>query len=405
MSDRLNIAMVAACPFPWPRGTPVRIHRMAEALAHRGHTVHVVTYHLGEPLTDPPFVVHRTPRVFTYRKTSPGPSLQKLAIVDPLLGSRLRQVLRRYPIDVVHAHHYESLLAALAVRRRGGPPVIYDAHTALESELGHYVPTSLRGVAANFGAWLDTILPRRAAHVIAVSEALRQRLVGSGAAAPDRITVVGNGVEQAHFELPLDRRTVVRSPETLIFTGNLAPYQGVDLLLQALRHVLDRRPSVRLLMVTDSSFAPYESVAADLGIRHAIDVVGGTFAELPHQLAKATIALNPRVRCHGIPMKVLNYLAAATPIVSFAGSAHDLEHARTAWIVPDGDVTAFADGVLTLLEHPDLARELGRSARDYSRTNLSWDHTASRVEEVYAKVLGRDTAIPPRLSGDMAART
>jgi glycosyltransferase involved in cell wall biosynthesis len=403
MSNHLNIAMVAACPFPWPRGTPVRIHRMAEALAHRGHTVHVVTYHLGEPLTDPPFVIHRTPRVRTYRKTSPGPSLQKLAIVDLLLGSRLRQVLRRYPIDVIHAHHYESLLVAQAVRRRGGPPVIYDAHTALESELGHYMPTSLRGMTANFGAWLDSILPQRAEHIIAVSEALRRRLVGSGAATPDRITVIGNGVEQSHFELSLDGRA--RAPETLIFTGNLAPYQGVDLLLQALRVVLDRRPSVRLLMVTDSSFAPYESVATELGIRHAIDVVTGSFAELPHQLAKATIALNPRIRCHGIPMKVLNYLAAATPIVSFAGSAHDLEHGRTAWIVPDGDVTAFADGVLTLLDHPDLARELGQTAREYSRANLSWDNTASRVEEVYAKVLGRDTAMPPRLSGDMAART
>jgi glycosyltransferase involved in cell wall biosynthesis len=392
MSRGLGIAMVAACPFPYPRGTPVRIHRMAEALARRGHRVHVVTYHLGQPLLDPPFEIHRTPRLPTYRKESPGPSLQKLAVVDLLLTWRLRQVLRRHPIDVIHAHHYEGLLAAAAANRHGGPPVIYDAHTALESELGHYLPRPLHHVATKAGTWLDAVLPRQATRVIVVSEALRQRLVGNGAVAPERVTVIGNGVEQAHFEVPADRRAAVRSPETLIFTGNLAPYQGIDLLLQAFRLVLEQRPSARLLMVTDSSFAPYESLATELGIRRAIEVTDGTFEELPDFLAQSAVAVNPRIRCHGIPMKVLNYLAAAKPIVSFAGSAHGLEESRAAWIVPDGDIRAFADGIITLLDHPDLARELGANGREFSRTNLSWDNTARRVEAVYAAALGDGTA-------------
>ena len=55
----MRIAMVAACPFPWPRGTPIRIHRMAEALGRRGHDVHVVTYHLGGPTPTPHMTVHR----------------------------------------------------------------------------------------------------------------------------------------------------------------------------------------------------------------------------------------------------------------------------------------------------------------------------------------------------------
>jgi hypothetical protein len=39
----LRIAMIAACPFPLGRGTPIRIQRQAETLAARGHEVHVVT--------------------------------------------------------------------------------------------------------------------------------------------------------------------------------------------------------------------------------------------------------------------------------------------------------------------------------------------------------------------------
>src|SRR5829696_5121911 len=43
----LNVALVAACPFPAPRGTPIRFQRLAEAVAGRGDRVHVVTYHFG----------------------------------------------------------------------------------------------------------------------------------------------------------------------------------------------------------------------------------------------------------------------------------------------------------------------------------------------------------------------
>ena len=44
---RYRVAMLAACPFPAARGTPIRILRIAEELARRGHDVDVVTYHLG----------------------------------------------------------------------------------------------------------------------------------------------------------------------------------------------------------------------------------------------------------------------------------------------------------------------------------------------------------------------
>jgi hypothetical protein len=37
----------------------VRIHRLAEALARRGHSIHVVTHHLGDKTASLPFVVHR----------------------------------------------------------------------------------------------------------------------------------------------------------------------------------------------------------------------------------------------------------------------------------------------------------------------------------------------------------
>ena len=136
MTERLRIAMVAACPFPWPRGTPIRIHRMAEALALRGHDIHVVTYHLGEELTQAPFTIHRIGNVLGYRHTAPGPTLRKLAQLNPMLVRLLRRLNGENRFDVVHAHHYEGLLCASFAP--SDAPVIYDAHTMLVGELPHY---------------------------------------------------------------------------------------------------------------------------------------------------------------------------------------------------------------------------------------------------------------------------
>src|SRR5262245_41390288 len=164
-----RIAMVAACPFPHARGTPVRILRMSEALAALGHEVHVVTYHLGDGAAERAFRVHRTRELTTYRQFGPGPTLGKLLVLDPLLIARLGDILRDFPIDVIHAHHYEGLLVAVAARgvssfrrgRRGARvPVIYDAHTLLASELPYYGPSLPAQLKRSLGLRLDRWLPK-----------------------------------------------------------------------------------------------------------------------------------------------------------------------------------------------------------------------------------------------------
>src|SRR3546814_17416178 len=124
MNRAFAVAMVAACPFPYPRGTPARIYRMAEALIERGHTVHVVTYHLGQERGSVPFPIHRTPAVPTYRKTEPGPSYQKLFLIAPLLAAALLRGVRTHPVDLIHAHHYEGLRSE--ERREGNEGVCTD---------------------------------------------------------------------------------------------------------------------------------------------------------------------------------------------------------------------------------------------------------------------------------------
>ena len=374
--------MVAACPFPWPRGTPIRIHRLAEAVAHRGHDVHVATYHLGEDVGNAPFHVHRIRDVPAYRRTDPGPTIRKLFQLDPRLAGLLRRLHDELHFDLVHAHHYEGLLiASHAVR---GTPIVYDAHTLLSGELPTYRLGLPRRLVRAVAPQLDRHVPRRAHRTIAVSEAIRDSLVGLGASAPECLHVIPNGVE---WQRSPAEHGIAGDGRTVIFTGNLAPYQGVDLLLEAFATLHARRTDVRLMVVTDSSFAPFETLARRLGVREAIELRRAAYPEQAALLAAATVAVNPRVRCDGIPQKLLNYMAAGLPIATFEGSAGPVRHEVSGLCVPDGDTGSMASAMERLLADRELAARLGQAAREQARRDFSWAQVAARVEAVYREAI------------------
>jgi glycosyltransferase involved in cell wall biosynthesis len=370
---------------------------MAEALAALGHEVHVVTYHLGVGAVDSAVRIHRIRDLASYRHFGPGPTFGKLLFLDPLLMAELGRVLRAFSIDVVHAHHYEGLLVGVAAgimssvrhgRRCARIPVVYDAHTLLASELPHYGPRLPSGVKRAVGLRLDRWLPKWPDHIISVTEAIRDKLVRNGIGR-DRITVVPNGVEFEHFAAGGAARYARNGQKRVLFTGNLARYQGIEFLLEAFAKVVRVKQDVRLWIAANSSFEPYAPLARALGVLGSIDLLPAPDLDrLPALLANADVTVNPRTECDGMPVKLLNYMAASRPVVSFAASAPGVEHRRTGWLVADADTSAFADGILTILDDPELAEKLGRGAQRYVEANCRWSTMAERVQQVYARVLG-----------------
>jgi glycosyltransferase involved in cell wall biosynthesis len=368
---------------------------MAEALARRGHDVQVVTYHLGDATTSLPFTVHRIRNVSRYTNAAPGPTWGKLLHLDFLLVGTLQRVLRSQDFDVIHAHHYEGLLTALLSGHRPRLPIVYDAHTLLASELPYYRMALPRAAKAAIGRALDRWLPSRADRVIAVTDDIRATLIAAARVKADRIALIPNGVESEHFSAAAPRQQP--SPRHVTFAGNLAAYQGIDLLLKAFALVREQCGDVRLHLLTDSDFAAYVPLAEALGIRASIDVSNPDYMALPAHLQSAEVLLNPRPACDGIPQKLLNYMAAGRPIVSFAGSAKLIEHGRTGLVVNDGDVGAFAEATLDLLARPELGRELGANAQHLVVTQYGWHQVAAKVEAVYVDVLAERRRVSPAL--------
>jgi glycosyltransferase involved in cell wall biosynthesis len=160
-------------------------------------------------------------------------------------------------------------------------------------------------------------------------------------------------------------------------------------MLKAFKIIIAHRQDVRLLLISNDDSVPFKDLANQLGIRNYIDFQNSVFADLPNCLAAADIALNPRVNCDGIPQKLLNYMAAGKPVVSFEGSAKILEHGKTGWLVENYNIEAFARGVIHLLENKEMAKKLGEKAAKCVASDYSWEKTAEKVEVVYQNLLAK----------------
>lgn len=360
---------------------------MAEALASRGHAVHVVSYHLGQRFEEFPFTIHRIFPIPTYRKTSPGPSFQKIFLVDPLLTLKLYRVVRKYRVDLIHAHHYEGLIAGGLVARLTGVPLVFDIHTLLASELPQYKLSLPASFLRWIGNLLDHTLPARADHIVTVTDSLRRKLVEEIGIPSARVTTVYTGIEEGFDRQP--RPALESAQRTLIYTGNLADYQGVDLMLKAFRVVLDQRPDTFLKIVSGSPISPYQAMIRNLRLEDKLIVENANYFQLPAVLHSAMIALNPRPQADGLLAKLLNYMASGRAIVSFSGSGEIIQHERTGLLVPGRDPDLFAGAILRLLADPDFAHKLGAAAQSTVQDVFVWEKSVMLFEAIYDKLVNK----------------
>ena len=402
----LRIAVVAACPFPTLQGSQVLIRQHAEALAERGHAVHIVAYHLGLPLLLPTresgawsegarMRLHRIPRMPLYKRLRACPSAGK-PLLDVLLMLTLFTVAARERVDVIHAHHVEGVTAAWPVARALGKPLVFHVHTLMEGELPAYFGQPLtRRLARLVGRWMDGWLPRLADRTIVLSPEARTAFARLGTPW-ERLVHLPAGIEDRPAPAAVSADAVrarhgLGSGPLVIYTGNLDPYQGLDDLRRAFVEVRRVVPDAQLVIASHAGPEALRGPASwNAGGLRAVRV--RDFDEVAALLAASDVAVCPRPACLGFPIKLLNYMAAGKAIVCAAGSARNIAHLDNGYVYPDDDAGALADGLIRLLCDPALAARLGRNALR-TAGQLRWSTLAASFEELYFDLLETKDAV------------
>jgi glycosyltransferase involved in cell wall biosynthesis len=226
---------------------------------------------------------------------------------------------------------------------------------------------------------------------------------------PRRWEVIPNGVDtdavkpcaEARDELRRDLRLAPTTP-LVGLVGRLHPMKDHPTYLRAALLVHHELPDAHFLAVGRgvATSEMLRALVADLGLEDRVHLQDER-PDAARILAGLDVAVSSSVSGEGFPNVVIEAMASGVPcVVTDVGDSAAIV-AHTGIVVPPGDTTALAKGVLSVLSLPEHERvALAMAARDRAVNDFSLRVVAERYQSLYEEFAGRDSGaapmIPPR---------
>ncbi len=367
--------------------------RLAQLIADAGHTVEVITYPFGDAPPHPGVTVHRCRPFPSVKSVGIGFSPAKL-LTDINLAFCAARVLSRQKFDCIHAVEEGVFIALLG--RMTGTPVIYDMDSIMSYEiasspLGKFPPAT----------WLMRLMERwaikRSSLVMTICDAMAQYVKQvdadkSIAVIPD-IPVTpqsgGPNPDRARVQVP---PWFLQSRQLIVYTGSLAGYQGMDLLVSAMPEIVSRNPEAALLVVGGDykSIGRLTKLAESTKVASHILFLGKRPPEqVPDFLALADILVSPRRGGINPPGKLYTYMESGRPIVATSIPAHTAVLNKDTAVLVEPTLAGLADGICWALDHPGSVSLRAERARETVR-GLTPEYQARLILDAYENLLRRN---------------
>ncbi len=191
-----------------------------------------------------------------------------------------------------------------------------------------------------------------------------------------------------------------RAPGTVLFLGRLGHRKGSYDLLEAAARIIARRPDMHLLLGGDGELAQVRARATELGLADHVELLGWVRGEdKARLLAAATVYLLPSYN-EGLPVSVLEAMAAALPIVTtpVGGIPEAVTDGVEGFLVAPGDIGALADRLDQLLGDVQLRRRMGEAARHKVEVAFSASAVLPQLEAMYVGMGLAGSALPSLVS-------
>lgn len=377
----LRVLVVAPTPYFADRGCHVRIYEEARALQARGVEICVATYPLGRTMDGVP--TKRTVRVPWYRKLEAGPSIHKVYIDALLLGTTLREI-RRFRPHVVHAHLHEGAAIALVARGLTRVPFVFDIQGSLADELAAHGAGGRGGPTYRFARAVERFLYRRSDALVVNSHAAMQMLEREFGIPAARVTVAPDSVAARDASLSdaaqvRDRFGLGDGP-VIAFLGLMTAYQGMDVLIDALPLVFEKRPDTTALLMGFPEEA-YRRRVESLGYASRVRFTGRVpYEDVTRMLSVATVAVSPKMTSSEGNGKLLDYMAAGLTTVAFDTPVNREILGDDGIFVGPQEPRALADGLIAALDE-SVGR--GERLRRRAAETFSWDHSVGALLHAY----------------------
>jgi starch synthase len=271
------------------------------------------------------------------------------------------------------------------------PNVIYTDYTSYLSahkpEAGRS-PLSARQQQIWFN--LEQKAYQRAAHICTRSQMARRSIIKHYDITPQKITVIGGGVNFA--ALPRLEPHKTDNPPTALFIGNDFYRKGGDLVLAAFAQVREQIPDARLLILTRDPI-PLNLLAK------------GVYCSPPTWDRDKIVNLFRQADLFVLPSRLetwgdvlLEAMAFGLPCIGVVDDAMTeiIEHEQTGLLVQPENVEGLTNALIRLLSDPITRNQYGMAARQRVEETFTWDHVAGHLVEIIQTVVHTSEAAETR---------
>jgi glycosyltransferase involved in cell wall biosynthesis len=303
---------------------------------------------------------------------------------DPTLVPRIVRYVEEERIDIIHSHDYKTDLLTYAAARMTSIIAVTTQHG--------WITNTLKSRAI---IGLQSLVLHAFDSVIAVSAKMRDDLLSLGVS-EEKIELIYNAIVSSKYVPDSSRRDYLRHelclPENAVLIGNvgrLSPEKGQRDFIAAAGILAASRNDLYFVLAGDGPDRTLlERQAEQTGLEERVFFLGNVLEMSPVYDGLDIVALTSHTE--GFPNVVMESMCMEKPVLATrVGGTGDLVRNReTGILVESGSPRLIAEGLQTILDHPDLRDSMVRSAKHEVMTAYDFQRRTERIEELYRHLVG-----------------
>ncbi len=302
---------------------------------------------------------------------------------------QLYLLIKKHSPHIVHAHTTKAgTLGRIAAWLAGVPVIVFTLH-------GSYFYGYFSRAKTRMFTCIERLLSLVSDRIIAVSDQERREIIEQKIGTEDKVIKIPLGLELDDLFTCDPKKGILRSElgiepgrKLIGIVARLVPIKGHRFFLDAARLVLQSCPDLLFLIIGDGELRQeLEEYASSLGIAENI-VFLGFRRDLPTIYADLDIVALSSLN-EGLPVSVIEAMAAAKPIVAtcVGGVPELLDEGRHGIIVPPSNSEKLANGILEILDNPEMGGRMGELGRKAAMERYTIDTLVENITDLYQQLL------------------
>ncbi len=301
--------------------------------------------------------------------------------------------------DVIYVRKSSLGISPLIVSKLLKVPYVLEVNGLIDDEI-RMLKNHKNEIIIKFFILIDFFHFKCCNKIIAVSQGIKEQIILNYGISEQKISFIENGVSSDIF-FPIERTIALSilklnpSKKYVCFVGGLAPWHGVEYLVQSANKILKEFPNVLFLIIGDGPMK--EALIQQIEKLHLTKnffLTGNVDHSLvPYYINASELCVAPftgyrNIRIGLSPLKIYEYLSCAKPVVAsnIPGVSEIVLNSGGGILVKPDDSEELEMAILKLLKNEKIRTKMGQMGREYIILNHSWSYTAKKIFSIFINI-------------------